>query len=158
MNWSSTWVWDGGTVPLLILAFILSAIIGIEREWWSHACGIRPCILVATGAAAFGDLIISRVPNNSWGNAFGAIATGIGFLGAGAILKEDRRRAVHGLSTAATIWVVAIIGLLVGVRNIESAVALTVLVVLVNVLLRPLAATIARRTEHHRTTEDILDG
>jgi putative Mg2+ transporter-C (MgtC) family protein len=63
--------------------------------------------------------------------------TGIGFLGAGAILKDDQRRIVDGLSTAATIWAVAISGLLIGARNVTSGTMLAVLTLLVNILLRP---------------------
>ena len=79
--------------------------------------------------------------------------TGAGFLREGAIPKEDRRRLAHGLSTAATIWAVAISGLLIGARNVTSGAVLAVLVLLVNILLRPLrsswrdgARRVARRT------------
>jgi putative Mg2+ transporter-C (MgtC) family protein len=91
-----------------MLTFVLAALIGIDREWHSYARGIRPCVLVGVGAAAFADFVTGRVPESGWGHGFGAVVTGVGFLGAGAFLKEDRRRVVHGLSTAATIWVVAI--------------------------------------------------
>jgi putative Mg2+ transporter-C (MgtC) family protein len=112
-------LWQGETPALLALTFVLAAMIGIEREWHSHACGIRPCVLVAVGAAAYGDFVLGRVPASAWGQGFGAIVTGVGFLGAGAILKDDRRRIVDGLSTAATIWAVAICGLLIGARNVS---------------------------------------
>jgi putative Mg2+ transporter-C (MgtC) family protein len=146
------------TPAILALAFLLGALIGLEREWFSHACGIRPCVLVCLGAAAFGDLIVTRVPEANWGNAFGAIVTGIGFLGAGAILKPDRRREVHGMSTAATIWAVAICGLLIGAGEFVAGILLAIAVLLVNVLLRPLARWVAKRSAHHRTPDDVMDG
>jgi putative Mg2+ transporter-C (MgtC) family protein len=151
-------LWQGGTPALFALTFVLAAMIGIEREWHSHACGLRPCVLVAVGAAAYSDLIIGRVPESAWGQGFGAIVTGIGFLGAGAILKDDQRRIVDGLSTAATIWAVAISGLLIGARNVPSGVVLAVLTLLVNVLLRPVAEFLTRRSEQSRTADDVLDG
>lgn len=146
------------TPAILALAFVIGALIGLEREWFSHACGIRPCVLVCLGAAAFGDLVLTRVPETNWGNAFGAIVTGIGFLGAGAILKPDRRREVHGMSTAATIWAVAICGLLLGAQEIVAGIALAIAVLLVNLLLRPIARLVARRTAHHRSADDVMDG
>lgn len=149
---------QGGSPALLVLTFVLSAVIGIERERHSHSCGIRPCVLVAVGAAAFADFITSRVPESAWGHGFGAIVTGVGFLGAGAILKVDHRRIVHGLSTAATIWVLAIAGLLIGARSVASGVTLALLMLLVNVLLRPVAEYIARRSPKQADLEDILEG
>jgi putative Mg2+ transporter-C (MgtC) family protein len=151
-------LWTDSALPALALAFLAGALIGLEREWFSHACGIRPCVLVCLGAAAFGHLAITLVPPANWGNAFGAIATGVGFLGAGAILKQDRRREVHGMSTAATIWAVAICGLCIGVGEVVTGLALTMLVLLVNVLLRPLARWVARRTRHHRSADDVMEG
>ncbi|WP_431280713.1 MgtC/SapB family protein [Humitalea sp. 24SJ18S-53] len=149
-----------GTIPLLLLAFLCGALIGLEREFFSHSCGIRPCVLVAIGAAAFGDLTVTRIPDANWGNAFGAVVTGVGFLGAGAILKQDALHNVRGLSTAATIWVVAIIGLLVGAREVLGGLTLTVLVLLVNVLLRPLARHLARRIPPpaEAATDRVMEG
>ena len=62
-------LWQGGTPALLALTFVLSAVIGIEREWHSFASGIRPCVLAAVGAAAFSDFIIGRMPSSGWGRA-----------------------------------------------------------------------------------------
>jgi putative Mg2+ transporter-C (MgtC) family protein len=150
-------VWTTEAAPLLAMAFLFGALIGFEREWFSHSCGIRPCVLVCLGSAAFGYIVTELVPQSNWGNAFGAVATGVGFLGAGAILKQDRRRAVHGLSTAATIWTVAIIGLIVGVGQVTTGFVLFVCVLGVNLLLRPIAVWVARRTPHNRTPDDMMD-
>lgn len=151
---------EDNTVPLLLLAFLCGALIGLEREFFSHSCGIRPCVLVAVGAAAFADLTVTRVPDANWGNAFGAVVTGVGFLGAGAILKQDAAQSVRGLSTAATIWVVAIVGLLLGAREVVSGLTLAGVIMLVNVLLRPLAGFIARRVTHppDPATQRVMDG
>jgi putative Mg2+ transporter-C (MgtC) family protein len=149
-----------GTIPLLALAFLVGALIGLEREFFSHSCGIRPCVLVAIGAAAFSDLVVTRVPDTNWGNAFGAVVTGVGFLGAGAILKQDSLHNVMGLSTAATIWVVAILGLLIGAREVTAGLTLAAFVLVVNVALRPLAGWIAARTAPppDPKTERVLEG
>jgi putative Mg2+ transporter-C (MgtC) family protein len=151
-------LWHQGDPAILALAFLLGALISLEREWFSHACGIRPCVLVAVATAAFGRLAIEHVPPSNLGNAFGAIATGVGFLGAGAILKQDRTQVVRGLSTAATIWSVAIVGLLVGVREIALAVMLTSAILLVNTLLRPFARWIAERRPGKGSADDVMDG
>ncbi len=86
------------------------------------------------------------------------MATGVGFLGAGAIIKGDTRAGVTGLGEAGTIWCVAIIGLLVGAGDIAIAPAVTALVLAVNVLLRPVATWIGRHRARQKPEDDVLDG
>lgn len=93
------------------LAFGLGAIIGIEREYLNKAAGLRTLILISLGSCMFtifSILIAERTPDRIASN----IVTGIGFLGAGVIFKEDTR--VKGLTTAASIWVTAAIGMGIG--------------------------------------------
>ena len=103
-------------------ASLLGAVIGFEREVTGKAAGLRTHILVALGAAIF---VIAPLES---GLTLGEIATvvhgvaaGIGFIGAGAILKLDSEKQIHGLTTAATIWLTASVGVAVGLGRVWLA-------------------------------------
>jgi putative Mg2+ transporter-C (MgtC) family protein len=137
------WIVADRTLPGLPLAMLLGTLVGVEREWQrSAAASLRSCVLIALAAAAFADLVTARVEAASLGAGFGAIATGVGFLGAGAILREGAN--VRGLSTAATIWCVAAIGAMAGAGEQIAAIWLTFLVLMVNTLMRPVQRLIRR--------------
>lgn len=155
------WLLSDATLPALPLAFLLGALVGAEREWRRHTAGLRTCVLVAVASAAVADLMVQQVHASNLGAGFGAVMTGIGFLGAGVILKDGER--VKGLSTAATVWCVAAIGLQAGAGETVGAVWLTVLVLAINTLLRPVAKLIRRRRPRATTAaemdvEDALEG
>ncbi len=76
------------TLAGLPLAFLLGATVGAEREWRQSPASLRACTLICVAAAGFADLAITRVDPGNLGAAFGPIAQGVGFLGAGAILRE----------------------------------------------------------------------
>ena len=95
----------------LLLAFVLGAIIGIDREYMNKAAGLRTLILICLGSCLF-TIFSTLMTDNSPDRIASNIVTGIGFLGAGVIFKEDNR--VKGLTTAASIWVTAAIGMGVG--------------------------------------------
>lgn len=147
---------EADTAIVLLLAFLGGAAIGIERGISTSSVGIRTCTLVALASAGFAVLILARVPEAGWGNAFGAVATGVGFLGAGAIMKAGRN--VSGLGDAATIWCVAILGLLIGAREFAAALVVAALVLAVNVLLRPIAAWIDAHRARQQPEDDVLHG
>lgn len=147
---------DLSNALVLLTAFAVGVAIGIERGISTSAVGIRTCSLVALGSAGFACLVVSRVPDSGWGTSFGAVATGVGFLGAGAILKAGR--SVTGLGDAATIWCVAMLGMLIGAREFASASVVTALVLTVNVLLRPVAGWIDRHRALRKPEDDVLDG
>ncbi|WP_165943386.1 MgtC/SapB family protein [Roseicella aquatilis] len=154
MSWlEALRIWLGGDTTLtgLPLAFLLGALIGAEREWRQSPASLRACVLVAVAAAAFADLMATRVEPTNLGAGFGAIATGVGFLGAGAILREGAN--VRGLSTAATIWCVAAIGAQAGAQETIGAVWLTVLVILINLLLGPVQRFVRRARPVHQSPE-----
>ena len=95
----------------LAIAFALGAVIGIDREYMNKAAGLRTLILICLGSCLFtifSTLITQGSPDRIASN----IVTGIGFLGAGVIFKEDNR--VKGLTTAASIWMTAAIGMGIG--------------------------------------------
>jgi putative Mg2+ transporter-C (MgtC) family protein len=147
-----------GSAAALILAFTLGAAIGVERGMSTSSVGIRTCTLVALASAVFADLVVRQVSDTQWGVAFGAVATGVGFLGAGAIIKGAGGASVTGLGEAGTIWCTAMIGLLVGAGDIAIALLVTALVLAVNVLFRPVAAWIDRHRKQVKPEDDVLDG
>lgn len=110
----------------LVLAAFLGGLIGAEREYRAKVAGTRTHLLVAIGAALM--LIVSRYGFDSQGDpsrVAAQIVSGIGFIGAGAIMVQ--RHAVHGLTTAAGIWVAAGIGMAVAAGLYAVSVATTVL-------------------------------
>jgi putative Mg2+ transporter-C (MgtC) family protein len=125
----------------IVVAALLGAAIGAEREWRRHPGGLRSAALVAAAACVFARIAVVSGGSNP-GAALGAIASGVGFLGAGVILHQGSH--VRGLSTAATFWAVAAIGTAAGVFAYAQAVALTVVVFFAHVALRPLSGWIER--------------
>src|SRR3989338_6782376 len=92
----------------LVFAAIAGGIIGFEREKIHRPAGIRTHMLVCFGAALF-LLISTQILPDEAARVMAGVATGIGFLGAGTIFKA--KNAVHGLTTAASVWAVAAVGL-----------------------------------------------
>jgi len=139
------------TLISLFTAFLLGTLIGAERQYRQRSAGLRTNVLVCVGAAAFVDLA------NRLGGADGAVrviayvVSGIGFLGAGAIMKEGTN--VRGLNTAATLWASAAVGSSAGADMVAQSVALTIFVLAGNTLLRPLVNAIDRFPLNARTSE-----
>jgi putative Mg2+ transporter-C (MgtC) family protein len=100
-------------VGRLILAAVLGFLIGLERELRGQAAGERTHALVALGAAAFALISGLAFPGGDTARVAAGVVTGIGFLGAGMILKREGVR-IEGLTTAAGIWAVGSIGLAIG--------------------------------------------
>jgi putative Mg2+ transporter-C (MgtC) family protein len=125
----------------LLTALGLGVLIGIKRQWRQRAAGLRTNALVAVGSAAFVALATVVEGENSPTRIAAQVASGIGFLGAGVIMREDA--GVRGLNTAATLWGVASVGVLAGSGYPLLATA-ALLVILSNVMLRPLAHQIDR--------------
>jgi putative Mg2+ transporter-C (MgtC) family protein len=116
----------------ILLAATLGGIIGLEREWSQKGAGLRTNILIAIGSTLItlmSQSIAELGKIGDPGRLTAQIVTGIGFIGTGAIIQA--RFAVHGLTTAATIWTTAAIGITVGLGFHSLALAVTVLVVLV---------------------------
>lgn len=127
----------------LTLALLLGAAIGFERQWRQRLAGLRTNTLVALGSAGF--VVFSQLISHEMSptRVAAQVVSGIGFLGAGVIFKEGLN--VRGLNTAATLWCSAAVGLLAGIGAAGSAVLLTVLIVGVNLALRPLVRFIDRQ-------------
>lgn len=153
---------DVDALVRLAAAVVLGAMIGIEREAGDQPAGLRTHIAVATGAALFGiistrgfvefeqlradsnvNIDVTRVASN--------VVVGIGFLGAGVIFR--RGNTVHNLTTSASLWAVAAIGLASGIGNITTAGIAAVILLASLVALRPLGTWVRRR--YARTRREV---
>jgi len=136
-------VWPDDLVSIM-LAALLGAGIGLERELSGKSAGLRTNLLICLGASVF--TIISREMVTGTSGEVTRIAaqivTGVGFLGAGAIIQD--RRSVHGLTTAATIWLVASIGMACGAQFYILAMVASLIAVLALIGLRKLSRHLDR--------------
>jgi putative Mg2+ transporter-C (MgtC) family protein len=112
------------------MAVLVGGLIGAEREFQDKAAGFRTIILITVGSSLFTIFSMSMDPDNSRTRIAANIVTGIGFLGAGAIVREHGR--ISGLTTAATIWLSSALGMGIGAGelafvSIATVVVLTVL-------------------------------
>ena len=113
----------------LIIAFLVGALIGAEREYRSKAAGFRTVILVTMGSCLFTLLSIKMVGDSADQSRIAAnIVTGIGFLGAGAIYRD--KISIRGITTATTIWVAAALGMAIGSGEYEAAALVTAITML----------------------------
>jgi putative Mg2+ transporter-C (MgtC) family protein len=139
------------TLLSLSAAFVLGTLIGAERQYRQRTAGLRTNVLVAVGAAAFVDLAMHLAGADGGVRVIAYVVSGIGFLGAGVIMKEGTN--VRGLNTAATLWGSAAVGSCAGADMIAQAMALTVFVLAGNTLLRPLVNAINRAPLDERSSE-----
>jgi putative Mg2+ transporter-C (MgtC) family protein len=132
----------------LIVAAALGALIGLEREIHDHPAGMRTHLLVSVGSAGFTVLSIAAFPAPGADPARIAaqIVTGIGFLGAGAILKEGAT--VRGLTTAASLWATAAVGMAAGAGAWITAATITAIVIVSLWPLRLVANRVIGRDPH----------
>ena len=136
-------------------AFVLGTIIGAERQYRQRGGGLRTHALVAVGAATFVDIGMHLSGNAGATQIVAYVVSGIGFLGAGVIMKQGSN--VWGLNIAATLWCSAAVGACAGADLAFDAVALTGFVLAVNMLLRPLVNAINRAPINQATTEAIYE-
>jgi len=130
------------TVVSLTAAFVLGMLIGAERQYRQRTAGLRTTVLVALGAAAFVDLGMRLEGSAGAIRVIAYVVSGIGFLGAGVIMKEGMN--VRGLNTAATLWGSAAVGACAGADMIAEAALVATFVIFGNTLLRPLVNAINR--------------
>lgn len=156
----------------LILAMILGGIIGAERERKNRSAGFRTHILVTVGSCMFMivsismPMMISTMPSGIVNNAdpgriAAQVVSGIGFLGAGAIIQDKGK--VRGLTTAASLWVVAAIGLAVGAGMYLTAISTTFFLFLILSVFAKLEEKTMRKTKakaekarHHDEMEEVI--
>ncbi len=112
----------------LLIAVVLGGIIGLEREKNDKPAGLRTHMLVAMGSALFVLVPMELgMPLNDIGRAIQGVAGGIGFIGAGAIIKQSQAEEVQGLTTASGIWLTAGVGVAAGLGSLGIAVLAVVL-------------------------------
>jgi putative Mg2+ transporter-C (MgtC) family protein len=130
----------------LVLAILCGGAIGFERELSRKAAGLRTNVLICMGSALF--MIVSRhigggAPYTDPARLVAQVVTGIGFLGAGVILQA--RGSVTGLTTAATIFIVAAVGITIGEGMVGLALLSTALIIIVLVVLRRVERFVIKR-------------
>ncbi|GEP08667.1 MgtC/SapB family protein [Methylobacterium gnaphalii] len=135
----------------LVVAFGLGTLIGAERQYRQRTAGLRTAVLVAVGAAAFVDLGMRLTGGDGATRTVAYVISGIGFLGAGVIMKEGMN--VRGLNTAATLWCSAAVGAFAGADLPLEAAFVTAAVLAGNTLLRPLVNLIDRIPIDESATE-----
>ena len=135
----------------LAIAVVLGAAVGLEREINGKPAGLRTNILICLGAAAF--TIISKHFVTELGDGSGrmaaAIVTGVGFLGAGVLIHEGS--GIHGLTTAASIWLVASIGVACGTGLYLIAAVVTAMALFVLLCLSPITKKLHKKNRKENT-------
>lgn len=131
----------------VFVAGLLGGLIGLEREWRGRDAGLRTNMLISMGACLFTVISISGFPlqgssAQDTARVAAQVVTGVGFLGAGAFIHT--RSHTKGMTTAATIWMVAAIGMTVGVQAWGLAIFSSVITVLLLRFLQPISKTIAK--------------
>ncbi len=127
----------------LMGALVARSLIGAEREYRSKSAGLRTIALICVGSALF--TIMSAHLGNDTERIAANIVVGIGFLGAGIIYREGSR--VRGLTTAATVWVTAALGMCIGGENYSLSIVAVLLVLMILLLLVPLQNAIERNRQ-----------
>jgi len=135
----------------LLAAMILGGVIGIQRERFGKPAGFRTHMLVCLGTAVF------VITCSSVGMAFDAMSrviqglvTGIGFIGAGTILKLESEEEIKGLTTAAGIWMTAAIGITAGLGAVGIAIMSTVLALIILAVAQPLEDFVQKRRDKNK--------
>lgn len=134
----------------IILAVVLGGIIGLEREIRGKVAGLRTNILICLGAAVF-TIISKKIGGGqeaSLTRIAAGVVTGVGFLGAGAIIRGGD--GIHGLTSAATIWIVASIGMACGAGFHLLAVISTLAALVVLIGLTPLEKLVASMKQKYK--------
>ncbi len=129
-------------VERLLLAVFLGAFIGFERQWRQKSAGLKTNTLVSLGSAAFILISVSISGTNVDTRIAAQVVTGIGFLGAGVIMRHGFT--VQGLNTAATIWCSAAVGSLAGFGLYFQAIITAVVIIASHVILRPIELKISK--------------
>lgn len=136
----------------LVVSLAIGSVIGAEREYRNKSAGLRTMILIAIGSTVFTIISVEFSHPTEIGRIASNIVTGVGFLGAGAIMRDGL--SISGLTTASTIWVVASLGMGIGFGEFQLSVAGAVLVMVVLILFNYLERVLdrVRKTMNLRMT------
>jgi putative Mg2+ transporter-C (MgtC) family protein len=145
-----------GAALKISAAALLGAIVGLERVWGGRPAGLRTNMLIAISSCLFTILSIEGFPlqgsAQDTARVAAQIVTGVGFLGAGAVLQSKHQ--VRGLTTAASIWLVAAIGMAVGTGLFFLAIFTTTFSTLLLVLLGPVSRRLEQRAQQRDEVEE----
>jgi putative Mg2+ transporter-C (MgtC) family protein len=123
----------------MLVAMVLGGILGYERESVGASAGLRTHMLVSLGSALFVLIPLQAgMKIEDLSRVLQGITAGIGFLGAGAILKQNNKGDIHGLTTAASVWLTAAVGIAAGMGREATAVLSAVFALVILAILRPL--------------------
>ena len=137
----------------LLIAIALGMIVGFERQWTKHQAGILTNVIVCVGAYAYSAFsYIAHDSNTDVTRIAAQVVCGIGFLGAGLILRDGTN--IKGLSTAATIWTTAAIGILCTLPNILFSVIVAIAVVFLHLILHPFSSFINKKRHYNKEKEN----
>lgn len=130
----------------LLLSILLSSIIGLDRESFNKPAGLRTHVLVSLASTLIMllSIYLSSIHNGYYSDRLASqVISGIGFLGAGTILRKDKG-IITGLTTAASLWAVAAIGLTVGAGFYLGAILTTILVIITLIVFQKISTKISR--------------
>lgn len=131
----------------LAVAIVLGFIVGLERQWTKHQAGILTNVIVCVGAFAYSAFsYIAAGDNVDVTRVAAQVVSGIGFLGAGLIIRDGIN--IRGLSTAATIWTTAAVGVLCTLEDIWFSVIVAVAIVILHLLLHPFSSFINKKSHY----------
>lgn len=136
----------------LVVALGCGSLIGIERQYRQRTAGLRTSALVASGSALF-VLVAALTPGDSSPTIIAAqVVSGVGFLCAGVIIRDGLN--IRGLNTAGTLWCASGVGVLAGSGYFLPALSGSVIILIANLLLRPIASSINRHSKHSEDTTE----
>lgn len=155
--WEWPEFWDDGM--RLGAAALLGGALGLEREWKGHWAGLRTHMMVAIGCAIFviGGLNLSGEQSDAVTRVIQGITAGIGFLGAGTILKLDQKQEIKGLTTASSIWLAAALGTAAGLAEYALAVSAAIVSLFVLGVLGPMEKFFERHQAKNRREREQAD-
>jgi putative Mg2+ transporter-C (MgtC) family protein len=155
--WDSPVFWDD--LSRIGAAALLGGAIGFEREWHGHWAGFRTHMMVSIGCAIFviAGLRVAGNDEQTVTRVIQGIASGIGFLGAGTILKLDKKQEIKGLTTASSIWLAAALGCTAGLAAYALATAAAIISLFVLGVLGPMEKFFEHRHKLHCKKQDQID-
>jgi putative Mg2+ transporter-C (MgtC) family protein len=156
-GWDLQIVWDD--IQRLGVAALLGGALGFEREWKGHWAGLRTHMMVSIGCAILvvAGLNVAGEQREAVTRVIQGIAAGVGFLGAGTILKLDKKQEIKGLTTASSIWLAAALGTIAGLAEYALATAAAIMSLFVLAVLGPLEKFFERRQAQNRKERDEAD-
>ncbi|MCI0333943.1 MAG: MgtC/SapB family protein [Planctomycetes bacterium] len=142
------------------IAAVLGGALGLEREWKGHWAGLRTHMMVAIGCAIFviaGLAVPGEHPEDAVSRVIQGVAAGIGFLGAGTILKLDQKQEIKGLTTASSIWLSAALGTAAGLGEYALATAAALVSLFVLGVMGPIEKLFERQQAIYRQVRKEID-